>query len=346
MTSANAPRNLLPLLIGEGRRPDPSLVAFLQSAASPLGPAATTAAIVDGFSVKFGDTRFSCFRTSPARIAFDPRPELRFIFPYQGRIQVRTDLTSDDLTSSVDAGLYRSAVSEIVALENASFICVEVDRRRLFNAALNCEGIDQKFFFVRLEHALYARAVELWDSSVGFAGLRHYFRHLGYYVSKESLGLSLGLEELFYRHLALLISLRDPFARRSRDDEDRERLQALQDVLLAHPSKRFTLAEMSESVGMSSRTLQKLVMSTYGVTPIEWQIGLRLDEARARLRRREHKLSMTTLAEELGFSTPSRFSEQYRRKFGLTPREELLQMRNSDAPNDNSDDKLRDMDRP
>jgi AraC-like DNA-binding protein len=343
MSSPHAPRNPLPLLMGEGRRPDQEFSAFLRSAVSSIGPAV---ALVDGFSVKFGHTRFSCFRASPARIAFDSGQELRFVFPYQGHVQVQTDLGSDELVSGVDAGLYRGAVSEIVAPGNASFVWVEVDRQRLFNAAVSCQGIDQKVFFVRLEHALYARSIELRDGSVDFAGFRHYFRHLGYYVARESLGLSLGLEELFYRHVALLISHRDPFSRRSADVEDRERLQALQDVLHADPSKRFTLAEMSESVGISARALQKLVMSAYGVTPIEWQIGLRLDEARARLRRSERKVSMTTLSEDLGFSTPSRFTEQYRRKFGVSPSADLLRLRNRSAPNDNGESEGRNKDSP
>lgn len=330
--SRTAPHNTLPLLIGEGAPPDQALSAFLRSAVSPVGPEVSGDASVNGFSVTLGATRFSCFRASPARIVFDGAHKLRLIFPYQGRIRVSTDHTVDDLFSGLDVGLYRAPVSEIVAPENASFLCVEIDRPQLFDAAAICEGVDQKEFFVRLEHALYARGVELQDCGVGYPALRHYFSHLNYYAANSRLALSLGLEELLYRYLVLLVFHRDHFGRRSRDQENREKLAALEDVIRTDPSRRFSLAEMSDAVGLSTRTLQKLCVTTYGVAPIEWQIGLRLDEARARLRNGGDRVSITTLAEDLGFSTPSRFTEQYRRKFGVTPREDLLQLRNSPSP--------------
>lgn len=334
---------MLPLLIGEGAPPDPAMSIFLQSAISPIGPSAATAPAVDGFSIRFGDTRFSCFRAAAARIGFDGGSSLRLIFPYQGHIEVRSDRAVDDLHSEMDVALYRLPLREIAAREHASFVCVDLDLRRLFNSALVCAGVDEKVFFVRLEHALRARCVRLQDHSVGFAELRHFFRHLSFYAANSDLGLSLGLEELFYRYVVLLVFHRDMFGKRPREAEDNERLAALQDAIYANPSRRFSLPEMSQSVGMSARSLQKLVMSAFGVTPIEWQIGLRLDAARARLIRGDGKVSITALAGELGFSTPSRFAEQYRRKFGVTPRQDLLRMRNNPASNANSQDKAGDL---
>jgi AraC-like DNA-binding protein len=342
----NAPSNMLPLLIGDGAPADEELSTFLQSAVWPIGSHARSDATVDGFSLTLGDTRFFCFRASPARISFARAQKLLFVFPYQGQIRIRTDHAVDDLLSGAEAGLYRSVVSEIVALEKASFICVEIDRQRLLNTALIIQGVDAKSFFVRLEHALNARGVALRDSGVGFPALRHYFSHLNYYASNADLGLSLGLEDLFYRYIVLLVFNRDQFGRRLRGLPNAEKLAVLRDAIHANPSKRFSLAEMSESVGMSPRVLQKHFVSTYGLTPIEWQIGLCLEEARARLWRSRNKVSLAALAAELGFSTPSRFAEQYRRKFGVSPSADMLQMRNRDAPKEGGADEVRNMDSP
>lgn len=78
---------------------------------------------------------------------------------------------------------------------------------------------------------------------------------------------------------------------------------------------------LAKSVGMSSTSLHRHFRAMTRTTPLQFQKDLRLTEARRLLRAGGNTVS--TVAFEVGYESPSQFSREYSRKFGASPRADL-----------------------
>jgi AraC-like DNA-binding protein len=72
---------------------------------------------------------------------------------------------------------------------------------------------------------------------------------------------------------------------------------------------------------MSASAFHKHFKSITSTTPLQYQKELRLLEARHLLR--AGAASVTTAALDVGYASPSQFSREYARKFGVAPSEDL-----------------------
>jgi len=91
-------------------------------------------------------------------------------------------------------------------------------------------------------------------------------------------------------------------------------------ALFDSPADNRSLAAWGQSVGASSRTLARLFLRETGLSFGAWVQRLRLSLALERLARGE---SVTRIALELGYATPSAFSAMFRRVLGTSPRRYL-----------------------
>lgn len=73
-------------------------------------------------------------------------------------------------------------------------------------------------------------------------------------------------------------------------------------------------------VGISRRQLERLLRQHLGAMPSKYYLNLRLNEARAQLQRTSQSVVQISLA--CGFASAAHFSNAYRERFGVTPREE------------------------
>jgi AraC-like DNA-binding protein len=79
----------------------------------------------------------------------------------------------------------------------------------------------------------------------------------------------------------------------------------------------ISVARLAEHCGVSWRTLQKAFMDFRGVTPVAHSRNLRLDYAHRALS--ESGAPVAEVAARFGFRSPTTFSLEYRRRFGLPP---------------------------
>jgi len=77
------------------------------------------------------------------------------------------------------------------------------------------------------------------------------------------------------------------------------------------------IGALARNAGMSKASFHKRFRSVTRTTPLQYQKDLRLAEARALLRGGRH--SVSTAAFEVGYESPSQFSREYSRKFGVPP---------------------------
>lgn len=87
-------------------------------------------------------------------------------------------------------------------------------------------------------------------------------------------------------------------------------------ALLDHPADDRSLAAWGRFVGASSRTLARLFLRETGLTFGAWVQTMRLTLSLERLAQGE---SVTRVALELGYATPSAFSAMFRRRLGASP---------------------------
>ena len=107
-----------------------------------------------------------------------------------------------------------------------------------------------------------------------------------------------------------------------------QRVQGLLNGRLHEPWSVFRLAW---TLGLSSRTLHRLVLREFGVAPMQLVRQARLAEARAMLEAARPGATVTRVAHDCGLVHLGRFSQEYARHFGESPSETLRRARRSGA---------------
>jgi AraC family transcriptional regulator, L-arginine-responsive activator len=102
-----------------------------------------------------------------------------------------------------------------------------------------------------------------------------------------------------------------------------ERHPRLNDALLlmeANSEEPLATDEIAALVGISRRQLERLFRQYLGSMPAKYYLNLRLSKARTQLQRTSQSVVQISLA--CGFSSAAHFSNAYRERFGVTPRED------------------------
>jgi AraC-like DNA-binding protein len=86
----------------------------------------------------------------------------------------------------------------------------------------------------------------------------------------------------------------------------------------------LAVPDLARRVGMSASSFHKHFKTITRTTPLQYQKELRLLEARQLLR--THGASVTGAAYDVGYESPSQFSREYARKFGVPPSKDMANM--------------------
>jgi AraC-like DNA-binding protein len=95
----------------------------------------------------------------------------------------------------------------------------------------------------------------------------------------------------------------------------------------ANAGMPLTIAEIAEAAGCSVRALQIAFQRFRGTTPMRGLQQARLELARTEMLRAGQTESLARIAAEHGFSSPTRFAQSFRRKYGVYPSEMLRERR-------------------
>lgn len=94
-------------------------------------------------------------------------------------------------------------------------------------------------------------------------------------------------------------------------------MERLRDRLTQHPERRLSIADMAETLGLSESWFAHVFKRSTGTTPLQWQLGQRIDLARELLRNSD--LRLADIAAQLGFSDQAHLTRVFRRTCGLPP---------------------------
>jgi AraC family transcriptional regulator len=86
----------------------------------------------------------------------------------------------------------------------------------------------------------------------------------------------------------------------------------------SHLNQSFTLDQLADALGMSMFYFCRQFKHSMGITPHQYVTRRRIERAKELLW--HSKLSITEIALQVGFATPSAFSQVFRRSTGMTPK--------------------------
>ena len=95
----------------------------------------------------------------------------------------------------------------------------------------------------------------------------------------------------------------------------------------ANASLPLTITEIAEAAGCSVRALQIAFQRFRGTTPMRVLQQARLEQARTEILRPGQTQSLARIAAEYGFSSPTRFAQSFRQKYGVYPSDMLRERR-------------------
>ena len=95
----------------------------------------------------------------------------------------------------------------------------------------------------------------------------------------------------------------------------------------ANASLPLSIAEIAEAAGCSVRALQIAFQRFRGTAPMRVLHQARLEQARAEMLRAGRTDSLARIAAEYGFSSPTRFAQSFRQRYGIYPSEMLRERR-------------------
>jgi AraC-like DNA-binding protein len=93
----------------------------------------------------------------------------------------------------------------------------------------------------------------------------------------------------------------------------------------ANPTKPFTVETMSKRAGMSVAAFHHNFKLVAGSSPLQYLKRIRLDRAKRLMLHDGYNAS--TAAKAVGYESASQFSREFKRQFGVTPREDVERVR-------------------
>lgn len=118
-------------------------------------------------------------------------------------------------------------------------------------------------------------------------------------------------------HLARNYGVTDEEPHSSSPSLPGHKLRQITNWIAEHAAEEFSLERLAEQAGLSRFHFQRLFKAATGVSPSQYHINLRMEEARRLLR--ETKMSVIDVALEVGYTNPSHFAQLFRRETGLSP---------------------------
>lgn len=109
----------------------------------------------------------------------------------------------------------------------------------------------------------------------------------------------------------------------------RNRVRDVIDLIESHPESELTMASLSKVAGVSARALQNGFRTATGMAPMAYVRNVRLERVHTELLAAAGTRSITDIATHWGFGHLSRFSAQYKQKYGETPSETVAKLLSS-----------------
>jgi AraC-like DNA-binding protein len=175
------------------------------------------------------------------------------------------------------------------------------------------------------EHAnIYYNACEVdppntqcgrWMDAPFAFGLDDYTDTLEQVVSLEQLSNQPSLDNRLHQIAGATVLVKNLFA--PTQQSNTAKVNRVRGYLDNHYDQPLCLAELGDLVGMSPKHLSRCFSCNYGVSPMNYLITRRLEQAKLLL---TSGLKVSEVAAMVGYTDPFYFSRLFKKRFGLAPR--------------------------
>ncbi|MDD3116579.1 MAG: AraC family transcriptional regulator [Victivallaceae bacterium] len=98
-----------------------------------------------------------------------------------------------------------------------------------------------------------------------------------------------------------------------------QELLSILEFMHEHLSEHLTLAQMARHIGVSEATLYRLFRKYLKTSPVEYYLEQKIERAATLLR--QHIYSVKEIAMAMNYSSPQYFATEFKRHFGITPKQ-------------------------
>jgi len=202
-----------------------------------------------------------------------------------------------------------------------SFIVAKLDRTRLRDTALAMCGLNAAS--AKSLDLTTTRVVDLNSHGMNLSSVFESYCHIFDALNCRNEAINaINLTDSFYRSVvASLIPhlLVEEIQETHSEQFYEDKIEFLIGEMRARLHKPLTMTDLERLAGLSRRQLQIMFNQRFGLAPIEWQRRDRLRIAREALLNHRNDLSISEVAEQLGFASASRFSGYYKEIYGELP---------------------------
>jgi AraC family transcriptional regulator, arabinose operon regulatory protein len=158
--------------------------------------------------------------------------------------------------------------------------------------------------------------LEIWDAAIRVAhvGMRETLVRSYKELYDSILNRQITARSLLHRCIDLLDQVYSSVDQDNVDSQFRSRACG---VIAGNPGPAFTMREAAESLGMAYDVFRRRFKKFVGVSPIEYQLHCRIEQACTLL----HQHSVKETADLLDYSDPFVFSRQFKKITGSSPRQ-------------------------
>ena len=267
--------------------------------------------------------------SSPTRIRVGESDDLHIVIPLEGGAETTTAAGRFRWRANEAAALF-SAEGDFLGLsERKATVSAKLDAKRC-QAILH--SMRSNYDQINMSGIFETRIVLMKHGQLSFTGLiKRYIELVDSILPNEKAARILGLDDVFYRHVALMIAPEIFLSESNPENKlltsSQKSVDAICDIARNPANNLLTLTEMERISGLSARTLQYAFRRRFGCSPLEWQRRERLYLAKAMLMSASETINITSTCYQTGFASPSKFTEYYRRQFGETPSETVRRAR-------------------
>lgn len=207
-----------------------------------------------------------------------------------------------------------------------SGVNIRLDPQRIIDTCAAMMGIDSKH---RID--FNTRTPSLQRDGIPFLMLfNSVFSQIDSVAGDTNILQKIAADDAIYR-LALGLIHADTFlvddTHKQKEMHVRIELEKVCEWARAHLTQPISLTEMERMSGLSARVLQYSFKKSLGLSPKEWLRKQRLHAARSVLLNPNDNITLTSLAYDFCFSSPSEFSQYYKQEFGELPSKTIKRLR-------------------
>ncbi len=255
---------------------------------------------------------------SPMTYEVSEDQSLYFMLPLHGEASAvsekKTYISSPLLGAAMMPGHARKGVMSEISMLQAT-----LQKERLKRTAMTMMGAE--FERTIEDHLLSPKMLAMQANSLRFD---HLFSTICRTIDDCALDAerlnSLGFDDLFYRSVVMM-NFPEQFAKQSGPSiPSNTVLDLVCDYIDAHLTEPIYLTDLEAVSQLGTRALQYAFQRRFGCTPIRWIRERRLQLAHERLKQAAPHETVTSIALDCGFTSPSDFSRLYAQRYGEPPR--------------------------